>query len=266
MTGDPAAFHPDWLRPAFAGARVRALMTSRAGGVSAAPFGALNLRDEVGDDPAAVAANRARVHRAIGRPSWLLRQVHGIEVCDLDRLDPAAPGRPQADACVTTRTDRACEIQVADCLPVLFADRRGRAVAAAHAGWRGLAGGVLEATLAAVVARAGCAADEVECWLGPCIGPTRFEVGDDVVAAFGGPGAAGGRAFVPVAAHPGKWLADLPALARARLAGQGVTSAGGHDPHDPGWCTRSRPDRWFSYRHAPRTGRMAALIWLDDAR
>jgi hypothetical protein len=251
------AWPTGWLRPCFSHPRVGAVMTTRAGGVSRAPFDSLNLRDEVGDDPAAVTANRATLHAAIGRPSLLLQQVHGVAVC---RLDEVADGsRPVADACVTTTTVRVCEIQVADCLPVLFADRGGRAVAAAHAGWRGLAGGVLEATLAEVCALAAVPAHEVECWLGPCIGPSRFEVGEDVAQSFGvdpdRPGPRWRRGA------PGKWFADLSGLACDRLQAAGVTHITGNDG-SPGWCTLTDPARYFSYRHASPTGRMAALIWL----
>ena len=252
-----AAWPADWLRPRFSHPRVGAVMTTRAGGVSRAPFDSLNLRDEVGDDPATVAANRATLHAAIGRPSLLLLQVHGVAVCRLD--DVADGSRPVADACVTTTTARACEIQVADCLPVLFADRGGRAVAAAHAGWRGLAAGVLEATLAEVCTLAAVPAGEVECWLGPCIGPDRFEVGADVAQAFGVDAAAPGLRWR--AGAPGKWLADLPGLARDRLRAAGVTAVAGNDG-TPAWCTLTHPARYFSYRHGTPTGRMAALIWL----
>jgi YfiH family protein len=253
----PPVWPADWLRPGFSHPRVGAVMTTRAGGVSRVPYDSLNLRDEVGDDPRAVEINRARLHAAIGRPSLLMQQVHGTVVC---RLDEVAHGdRPVADACVTATSARACEIQVADCLPVLFAHRGGRSVGAAHAGWRGLAGGVLEATLAAVCALAGADPGDIECWLGPCIGPDRFEVGPDVIAAFGADVAKPGPRWRP--GVPGKWLADLSGLARDRLSAAGVRVQRGNDG-TAFWCTLSDPGRYFSYRHNARAGRMAALVWL----
>jgi YfiH family protein len=181
---------------------------------------------------------------------WL-RQVHGRVVID------AAQGGTQeleADGAWTDRPGVACTVQVADCLPVLLAAANGRAVGAAHAGWRGLAAGVVEATLQAVTRAAGCVASEVHAWLGPCIGPQHFEVGAEVFEAFGG-----GSAFAP-RAHPDglpRWLADLPALARERLAAHGVIAvSGGH------WCTVSDADSFYSYRRDGITGRMAAAVWL----
>ncbi|KDB54312.1 hypothetical protein X805_01580 [Sphaerotilus natans subsp. natans DSM 6575] len=169
----------------------------------------------------------------------------------------------RADGCVTATSARACEIQVADCLPVLFADRQGRAVGAAHAGWRGLAAGVLEATLARVCALAGAAPDEIECWLGPCIGPTHFEVGPEVVAAFLGTGAGERSAFhQPSPGGQGRSMLDLAALGRARLHRAGVVALSGNDS-SLSWCTRNDPTRYFSYRHRACTGRMAALVWID---
>ena len=175
-----AAWRPDWT----ASPRVGALMSTRQGGVSAAPWDSLNLGIAVGDDPLAVAENRRRFTEALGaRPVWL-RQVHGITVLRLQHghLD-AAP--VEADAAWTDEPGLACTVQVADCLPVLMAAPEGRAVAAAHAGWRGLAGGVVEAALAALCEGAHCAPQDVAVWLGPCIGPRQFEVGDEVLQAFG---------------------------------------------------------------------------------
>ncbi|MFM2341450.1 MAG: peptidoglycan editing factor PgeF [Pseudomonadota bacterium] len=265
---DAASWPADWLRPVFSSPRVGAVMTTRAGGVSLPPWDRLNLRDEVGDDPQAVRENRARLHAAIGRPSVLLAQVHGAAVCLLDDLPPGAEQalpaeRVRADGCATATSDRACEIQVADCLPVLFADRQGRAVGAAHAGWRGLAAGVLEATLARVCGLAGAAPGEIECWLGPCIGPTHFEVGAEVVEAFLGPAAGLRSAFhEPSPRGAGRSMLDLAALGRARLQQAGVRHLLGNDS-TRAWCTRNDPGRYFSYRHSPVTGRMAALIWLN---
>lgn len=249
----------DWWRPAFSHPRVGALMTGRSGGVSRPPFDSFNLRDGLGDDAEAVRANRQRLREIVGRPTQLLTQVHGVDVHVLHTLSGPAAALPIADAVATTSPHLACEIQVADCLPVLFAHAGGRAVGAAHAGWRGLAGGVLEATLARVCALAEAPACEIECWLGPCIGPTRFEVGADVLLAFGASPERPGACFQP--GQPGKWLADLPALARQRLAAAGVRQLTGNSG-SPEWCTLGHPQRYFSYRHTARTGRMAALVWL----
>ena len=251
----------DWLRPDWQAESVGALMTTRHGGVSQAPFDSFNLRAAVGDDPLAVAHNQGRLTRAIGAvPVWL-NQVHGARVVRLTAAD-LPPGAPvhTADGSVTSETGIACTAQVADCLPVLFAAPAGRAVGAAHAGWRGLAAGVLEATLARVCEAAACVPEEVQTWLGACIGPTQFEVGPDVLEAFGTlPSASGSPRFA--AKGPGKWYADLPALARDRLAAAGVRAIGGG-----GWCTVSDASRFFSFRRDRVTGRMAALIWIDPAR
>ena len=252
-------FHPDWLRPAWSAANVGALMTTRQGGASAAPFASLNLRDGIGDDPLAVARNQRVVAEAIGATPVWLDQVHGPRVVRLTSTDAEPDAlRHEADASVTTERGIACAVQVADCLPVLFAAPEGRAVGAAHAGWRGLAAGVLEATLAQVAQAAGCEPREVHVWLGACIGPAQFEVGPDVLDAFGvSPAGAGSPRFAPKSA--GKWLADLPALARDRLAAAGAKNITGGD-----WCTVSEPSRFFSFRRDRVTGRMAALIWIND--
>lgn len=237
--------------------RVGAFMSLRSGGVSAPPFDSLNLGDHVGDDPQAVVRNRSRFVRALGaRPVWL-NQVHGAQVVDASaHLDGP---RPTADASWTSEPGIACVIGVADCLPVLLAARNEGAVGAAHAGWRGLAAGVLEAALAAVCRAASCSPLDVEAWLGPAIGPDHFEVGEDVLEAFGG-----GSHFHPrpPGAHPDgrpRWLADLPGLARQRLQSAGVRRIA-----DAGLCTVSHPDRCFSYRRDRQTGRMAAAVWLRD--
>lgn len=247
----PEGIVPDGLPP-----EVGALMTTRAGGVSAPPFDSLNLGERVGDDPAAVAANRARFAAAIGGvPVWL-QQVHGTRVVRVTSAEARAGVPIEADASVTTERGVACVVQVADCMPVLLAAPGGRAVAAAHAGWRGLAGGVVEAALASLCEQGGCAPAEVVVWLGPCIGPRAFEVGADVLEAFG-PGAA--PRFVP--GHPGpdgrsRWRADLPGLARDRLAAAGVRQVSGGT-----WCTVEDSARFFSFRRDGRTGRLAAAIW-----
>lgn len=257
-----------WLWPRFAAPGVRAVMTSRDGGLGQAPFDRLNLRPGIGDDEEVVRQNRQRLHARLGVPSVRVDQAHGAAVHRVTAVDGDGAGAlAVADASLTALAGVAVEIQVADCLPVLLADRHGRAVAAAHAGWRGLAGGVLEASVAALCDAAGCAPADLEVWLGPCIGPRRFEVGDDVLQAFGADraGQPVAQAFQPVQTPAGpRWLADLPALARLRLGAVGVGAIGGNDGGDA-WCTFTQATRWFSYRREPRTGRMAALIWREPA-
>ena len=234
---------PNWPAPAW----VKACVTTRTGGVSLAPFDSLNLGDHVGDEPAAVAENRRRLtDRLAIRPAWL-QQVHGITVVEADPAQVAT-----ADACWTATPGIACTAMTADCLPVLFCNRAGTRVAAAHAGWRGLANGVLEATLDSLEVPA----DEILAWLGPAIGPQAFEVGPEVREAFVAQLPQAAQAFVP-SHNAGKLLADIYALARLRLAARGVTAVYGG-----GQCTVTDP-RFFSYRRNPRTGRFASLIWLE---
>jgi YfiH family protein len=241
--------HPEWLRPQWAAPdRVRSIMTTRAGGVSHGAYASLNLSERVGDDPFAVEQNRAVLRAALPHDPVWLHQVHGVEV-----VDAAAVTAPvTADAAWTRGHRVVCAVQVADCMPVLLADRAGTVVGIAHAGWRGLAAGVIERTVAAM--RSPGAA--LVAWLGPAIGQDAFEVGPEVRAAFADedPGAA--TAFRPGA--PGKWHADLAALARRRLARLGVTDIAGGT-----WCTYADQARFFSYRRSRTTGRMAALVWLD---
>jgi len=254
-TDEPMSdLHPDWLRPSFSVPGVAALMTTRRGGFSAAPFDSMNVRDGLGDDPAAVERNRAVLERAIGVPPVHLNQVHGRGVVRLHRADGQRAGSVhEADASVTTESAVACAVQVADCLPVLFA--APGAVAAAHAGWRGLAAGVLEATVDSLCGAAGCEPQAVQAWLGPCIGPRQFEVGDDVRRAFGGDQRVDALRFAPLGA--GKWLANLPLLATDRLRECGVISISGGS-----WCTVEDASRFFSFRRDRITGRMVAAIWL----
>jgi len=242
------ALSPQWS----AGEGVGALMSTRAGGVSAGPWAALNLGEAVGDAARAVAENRRRFEMALGSPAVYLRQVHGAHVLRLHAGRPVAA--EPADAAITTDSGLACTVQVADCLPVLFAAPAGHGVGAAHAGWRGLAAGVLDATVAALCAAAGCVPSELSAWLGPCIGPRQFEVGADVLAAFGN-----GARFLPRPRADGtmRWLADLPGLARDRLGAVGVTRISGGD-----WCTVEDASRFFSYRRDGVSGRMAAAVWL----
>jgi YfiH family protein len=251
---------PDWPAPA----NVRAVCTTRAGGVSLPPYDTLNLGDHVGDEAAAVARNRGIFGAALDAHPVFLQQVHGTGVIEVQR--GTADGT-QADGCFTTRSAVACTIMVADCLPVLFTDTEGTAVAAAHAGWRGLAGvaghGILESVSEAfwAVARTGrsSAASKTIAWLGPCIGPQAFEVGDEVRQAFASHDAKTQAMFRPHA--PGKWLADLQGLARLRLQALGITQVHGNDGSAP-WCTVSEGSRFFSHRRDRISGRFAAAAWL----
>jgi len=249
----------DWLYPDALPPGVGATMSSRRGGFSAAPFESMNLGAGVGDDASAVARNRAEFRRRIGGAATVfLKQVHGTRVVRVGATDGQATV-PEADASFTTEPGVACTVLVADCLPLLFAAPGAGAVAAAHAGWRGLAAGVAERTALAVCEAAGCEPAALTVWLGACIGPRRFEVGSDVLQAFGADPLHGGTGrFVPRGAqHPGKWLADLPGLARDRLRTAGIGAIGGGR-----WCTVEDASRFFSYRRDGVTGRMAAAIWI----
>ncbi len=237
---------PAWPAPA----NVRAASSTRLGGHSRAPFESFNLATHVGDSSAAVARNRALLRRELALPAeplWL-EQVHGRQVADA----AFAGLRPAADASISRDTGGVCAVLSADCLPVLLCDRAGSAVAAAHAGWRGLAAGVLEATVEAL----GVAPPQLLAWLGPAIGAQAFEVGEEVRAAFTTLQAEAGAAFQ--ARPDGRWLADLYRLARLRLGAVGVTAVYGGQ-----WCTYSEPERFYSYRRERQTGRMASLIWLQ---
>ncbi len=236
-----------WPAPA----RVRTLVTTRDGGVSLAPYASLNLGQHVGDDPAAVAENRARLRACLPAEPFWLNQVHGIGVQEACADAPDVP--PDADAGFTRQPGVVCAVMTADCLPVLLTDRSGSVLAAAHAGWRGLCNGIIEAT----IARMAVPANDILAWLGPAIGPDAFEVGPEVRAAFMAhdPTAASAFAAIP----DGKYLADIYLLARQRLNACGVTDVHGGDA-----CTVTERERYFSYRRDGRTGRMASLIWLAD--
>lgn len=235
---------PDWPVPSH----VRALVTTRNGGVSTGPYASLNLGFAVNDDPDAVAENRARVRAHLpSEPRWL-KQVHGAGVVTAESVATLV----EADASVTRSPGEVCVIQMADCMPVLLAARDGSVIGIAHAGWRGLAGGVVERTIEAM--RTDPA--KVVAWLGPAIGPDAFEVGDEVRAAFLASDPAAANAFRPL--QPGKWLADLFSLARQRLARVGVTAV-----HGGGLCTVADPIRFFSHRRDRVTGRMGAFLWID---
>jgi len=239
----------DWIAPEWpAPPGVKAFVTSRSGGVSTGPYASLNLGTRVGDDAHAVAENRSRVRAFLpADPRWL-HQVHGTRVVQADRVAQET----SADAAFTRARGVVCAVQVADCLPVLFCDRDGTCVAAAHAGWRGLSAGVLEQTIAAL----GLPASRLIAWLGPAIGPRAFEVGADVLSAFAQSDPS--HSAFAAAADPGKWLADLFALARERLASAGLNAISGG-----GLCSFSDPARFFSHRRDRITGRQAACIWLE---
>ncbi len=262
------AIIPDWPAPA----NVRALQTTRDGGVSVGAYASLNLGDHVGDDPVAVARNRTLLRANLpADPVWL-KQVHGNIVADADH----AVGVPDADAALARKPDKVCAVMTADCLPLLLCDEAGTVVAAAHAGWRGLAGGVGEASVQAM----NVAPEQLLVWLGPAIGPAAFEVGDEVRQAFMAHDPDAAKAFVPcvgraLARHVGlkadlqgcsagdaelgvqKWLADIYLLARQRLALLGVKRVYGG-----GLCTFTDAQKFYSYRRDRATGRMATLIWL----
>ena len=234
---------------------VAVLSTTRQVGVSRAPYddgagsGGLNIGTHVGDAADVVARNRALLRQQLpSEPIWL-SQVHGTRVIHADRN----PTFIEADACVTMQAEQVCTIMTADCMPVLLADSRARVVGAAHAGWRGLADGVLQATVNAMRERG---ADHIVAWLGPGIGPQAFEVGQDVQQAFAS-WKTEYPAFKALDSAPGKFLADLPALAKVALASVGVTSVAGGEH-----CTVSDPARFYSFRRDRTTGRMASMIWI----
>lgn len=243
----------EWLTPAWpAPANIRAVCTTRHGGVSVAPFDSLNLGDHVGDNPYAVARNRMIVGDTLQLPSeplWL-KQVHGVGVCGMD----VGTCYPTGDASTAFGTGQVCVIMTADCLPVLFCDKAGTRVAAAHAGWRGLEAGVLERTVESLQ----CPPADVLVWLGPAIGATAFEIGTEVREAFMQHAPVAANAFQP-SGNAGKWLADIYLLARQRLNAVGVHAIFGGD-----LCTYTDAERFFSYRRDGQTGRMASLIWMAE--
>lgn len=240
---DPRWIVPDWP----AAAPVRVLITTRAGGVSTGSYSSLNLSTTVGDDPDRVQRNRAIVRACLpGEPLWL-KQVHGASVTDAAQ---AAPGTA-ADGAVTRVPGAVCAVLTADCLPVLLCDRAGTAAGIAHAGWRGLAGGIIENVVGAM----GVPPSRILAFLGPGIGPRAYEVGDDVRRAFADRDPGVGTAFAP--RHGGKFLADLYEIARRRLAAAGVVEI-----HGGGFCTASE-ERFYSFRRDGVTGRMASFIWLE---
>lgn len=234
---------PDWSLPPG----IHAAISLRSGGVSEGAYASLNPASHVGDDPEAVLKNRALLRQQLALPAepvWL-NQVHGVQVVEADQV----MGLPDADASFTRQAEVVCVVLTADCLPVLFCGDEGEVIAAAHAGWRGLHAGVIDATIAAMQCR------QVQVFLGPAIGPADFEVGDEVREAFVAQDAINSRAFQPLA--QGKWLADIYQLARHNLLRLGVDQISGGD-----WSTVADPQRFYSYRReGARTGRMASLIW-----
>lgn len=250
MTAAPEYLFPDWPAPPH----IKAAVSLRHGGHSQGEFAGFNLGEHVEDDPEAVRRNRQLLRQSLklpAEPCWL-SQVHGTDVCRLDGTRELHTP-PVADASVTSQAGQVCAVLTADCLPVLFTDREGRCVAAAHAGWRGLAAGVLEATLASMAVPAG----EVLTWLGPAIGPAAFEVGPEVRAAFTERQPESASAFV--AAPQGKYMADIFALAKFRLERAGV-----HQISGGGICSMQNKKDLFSFRRDRHCGRMASLIWMEE--
>ena len=237
---------PDWPAPSW----IKAVSTTRVGGVSTGAYASLNLAEHVADDPLAVIENRRRLREHLALPTepvWL-HQVHGCGIIDADAAVPVA----EADGAVSRTPGHVCAVMTADCLPVLLCDRAGTRVAAAHAGWRGLANGVIEAAVAAL----GVPGNSVLAWLGPAIGPQAFEVGAEVRAAFVAHNPAAADAFT---AHGERWHADLYRLAHQRLSALGITEIYGG-----GLCTYTDATRFYSYRRDGVTGRMATLIWSEN--
>jgi YfiH family protein len=238
---------PDWPAPG----NVQACITTRQGGLSRGGYASLNLAGHVGDDPQAVTGNREILGKALGLPAqplWLT-QVHGCEVAQSESAPPGC----EADAVCARTTGQVCAVLTADCLPLLICDRQGERVCAVHAGWRGLAGGVIEAA----VERMERPGEDILVWLGPAIGPDAFEVGGEVRQAFLSQDAQAANAFR--AGRAGHWMADIYALARLRLAALGVGFVGGGN-----YCTVTDRERFFSYRRDGVCGRMASLIWLEE--
>jgi YfiH family protein len=237
----------DWIQPDWpAPPNVRAFSTTRTGGVSHGPWSSLNLGLRCGDDPSLVEQNRARLNEVLPSPAHWLYQVHGAKVV---RHSARFSSEMEADALISFAPRQVCVVLTADCLPVLFCNRRGDRVGIAHAGWRGLANGILKATVRALDE----APTELMAWMGPAIGPQVYAVGSDVAEAFQGEFPAG---FTP---HGDRFLLDIYALAKLKLAAVGV-----HAVYGGAFCTMSDPERFFSYRRDGVTGRMASLVWLDD--
>lgn len=243
--------HPLWPAPE----QVKSVCSTRAGGVSMPPYDSFNLGTHVGDDAEHVQQNRSLLQQTLAAQPIFMEQVHGTRVLE---MDASTHNGMVADAAITQARGVACTVMVADCLPVLFCNRQGTLVAAAHAGWRGLADGVLEATVQAMQLR-GCEATDIFAWLGPCIGPKAFEVGDEVRATLLQQNAIAASCFAPMT--EGKWLANLAALAQQRLNALGVLHLYGNDGTAQ-WCTVSNASTFFSHRRDRISGRQAVCIWL----
>lgn len=246
MTLDSSLITPTWPAPIG----VRSCVTTRLGGFSLGVYSSFNLGDHVGDDPQHVTQNRQLLQQTLAykEAAWL-KQVHGIEVVKADAKQVLV-----ADGCWTNEQGVACVVMTADCLPVLFCDKKGHYVAAAHAGWRGLLNGILEATIEALPVANG----ELMAWLGPAIGPNSFEVGSEVMEAFVTRDRKAKLGF-QASVKQGHYLADLYLLAKQRLVENGITAIYGG-----GFCTLTDEQRFYSYRRQPNTGRMASLIWLES--
>ena len=247
---------PNWVAPQ----QVRAFCTTRHGGVSKSPFNTLNLGLNAGDDSADVLQNRIIVRSHLPTEPLWLKQIHGATVSTPINRN-ASSGRPfEADAAVTNIPNEVLAILTADCMPVLFASKSGGVIGAAHAGWRGLSGGVLENTLQEMLAISpGLSPKDIVVWMGPAIGPTAFEVGEDVLQAFTPQGQdILSKAFTPIVASPGKYWANLYLLARDRLRSLGIERIDGGD-----FCTFNDSVRFFSYRRDKETGRFASLVWIS---
>jgi len=248
---------PSWDVPQS----IQAFCTTRAGGASLSPFDSLNLGLNAGDDPELVFINRSILKDSIpSEPKWL-KQVHGVSVSTPATRALIGAGPFEADAAVSNIPNEVLAVLAADCMPVLFASKRADVIGVAHAGWRGLSGGVLENTIQAMCALSpGLQTQDISAWMGPAIGPTAFEVGEDVLQAFASQGqVALSKAFIPITGQTGKYLANLYLLANDRLNSMGIQHIDGGD-----FCTFTDRERFFSYRRDKTTGRFASLIWISS--
>ena len=248
---------PDWLVPQ----QINAFCTTREGGVSKPPFATLNLGLNAGDDPIDVLQNRGILRTNLpAEPIWL-KQIHGVTVSTPSSRASLSGGVVEADASISSVPNEVLAILTADCMPVLFSSKSGDVIGAAHAGWRGLSGGVLENTAQEMLALSpSLSPKDILVWMGPAIGPTEFEVGEDVLQAFSTQSQSVlGRAFKPISQSPGKYLANLYLLARERLHSLGIEQIDGGD-----FCTFNDPENFFSYRRDKKTGRFASLIWISE--
>lgn len=248
---------PSWVVPE----QIQALCSTREGGVSKPPFNTLNLGLNAGDNLEHVLQNRSILRSQLpAEPVWL-KQIHGATVSTPSSRNALASGSIEADALVSNKPNEVLSILTADCMPVLFASKHGDVIGAAHAGWRGLSGGVLENTIQEMLALSpALSPEDIVAWMGPAIGPSKFEVGDDVLKAFSSQGSwILPKAFEPIPGSPGKYLANLYLLAQDRLRSFGIEQIYGGD-----FCTFSDSDRFFSYRRDKETGRFASLIWISE--